>query len=52
MNALAKPKSPEAPAPSEPKMDLSRYTGAQKATIILLCLGEEAKTLWSLLDED
>jgi flagellar motor switch protein FliG len=52
MNALAKPKAPEAPAPVEQKMDLSRYSGAQKAAIILLCLGEEAKTLWSLLDED
>jgi flagellar motor switch protein FliG len=52
MNALAKPKAPEPPAAAESKIDLSRYTGAQKAAIILLCLGEEAKTLWSLLDED
>jgi flagellar motor switch protein FliG len=52
MSMLAKSKAPEAPAPVEQKMDLSRYSGAQKAAIILLCLGEEAKTLWSLLDED
>jgi flagellar motor switch protein FliG len=32
--------------------DLSRYSGAEKAAIILMSLGEEAKKLWELLDEE
>jgi len=58
MNALAKPGSRdvEAPAGAAPSDDIAaeiaRYNGADKAAIILLCLGEEAQGLWSLLDED
>lgn len=53
MNAVAKPtKGPDTPAPAESKVDLGRYSGAEKAAIILLCLGEEARQLWTLLDED
>ena len=29
-----------------------RYNGAEKAAIILLALGDEAKALWTMLDED
>ncbi len=54
MNAVAKPKAqdlaPAAPAPV--RVDTSRYSGVEKAAIILLCLGEEAKKLWELLDEE
>jgi flagellar motor switch protein FliG len=32
--------------------DLSRYSGAEKAAIVLMSLGEDAKPLWSLLDEE
>ncbi len=46
MNALVKA---EAPAPN---VDLSRYSGAEKAAIVLMSLGEEAKRLWELLDEE
>jgi len=46
MNALVRP---EAPAPT---VDLSRYSGAEKAAIVLMSLGEDAKHLWSLLDEE
>ncbi len=50
MNALAKPSDiraePAAPA------DLSRYSGAEKAAIVLMALGEEAKKLWGLLEEE
>ena len=54
MNAIAKaaPKPDAPPAAAEQRTDAARYSGAEKAAIILLCLGEEAKTLWSLLDED
>lgn len=45
MNALAKP---EAPA----NVDLSRYSGAEKAAVVLMSLGEDAKQLWALLDEE
>jgi flagellar motor switch protein FliG len=47
MNALAKPS--DIPAPN---VDLSRYTGAEKAAIVLMSLGEEAKKLWAMLDEE
>jgi flagellar motor switch protein FliG len=43
MNALVK---------SEANVDLSRYTGAEKSAIVLMSLGEEAKQLWALLDEE
>ena len=33
-------------------VDLSPYSGAQRAAIILLSLGENAKPLWSALDEE
>ncbi|MBI1251706.1 MAG: flagellar motor switch protein FliG [Alphaproteobacteria bacterium] len=36
----------------EKPIDLSVYTGAQRAAIILLCLGENAKRLWEALDEE
>jgi len=45
MNALARSDAP-------PSVDLSRYTGAEKAAIVLMSLGEDAKHLWSLLDEE
>ncbi len=45
MNALVKS---EAPA----NVDLSRYSGAEKAAVVLMSLGEDAKQLWALLDED
>ncbi len=55
MNAVAKPKSQDIataePAPA-PRVDTSRYSGVEKAAIILLCLGDEAKRLWELLDEE
>ena len=50
MNALAKPSEVRADAP--PTVDLSRYTGAEKAAVVLMSLGEEAKKLWSMLDEE
>jgi flagellar motor switch protein FliG len=46
MNALVK-----SPA-SEANIDLSRYTGAEKAAIVLMSLGEDAKKLWAVLDEE
>ncbi|MGE0533071.1 MAG: flagellar motor switch protein FliG [Hyphomonadaceae bacterium] len=54
MNALAKPTKPEEAKPPEkaPVVDTTRYTGAEKAAIILMCLGEDAKKLWALLDEE
>lgn len=36
----------------EARIDISRYSGAEKAAIILLCLGEEARSLWEMLDEE
>jgi flagellar motor switch protein FliG len=50
MNALAKPSEVRADAP--PTVDLARYTGAEKAAVVLMSLGEEAKKLWSMLDEE
>jgi flagellar motor switch protein FliG len=50
MNALER-HAPDA-YPAVPGLDLSRYSGAEKAAIILLSLGDEAKTLWNLLDDD
>jgi flagellar motor switch protein FliG len=40
------------PAVPQPAVDLSRYSGAEKAAIILMSLGEEAKKLWEMLDEE
>ncbi len=34
------------------KIDLSRYTGAEKAAIVMMALGEDAKKLWPMLDEE
>jgi flagellar motor switch protein FliG len=52
MNALVRPSSDNRPDPGTPAVDLSRYTGAEKAAIILMALGEEAKKLWEVLDEE
>src|SRR5262245_12707598 len=52
-NALAKPEPADEKRPEERgKVDLSRYSGPEKAAIILMCLGEEAKKLLPLLDEE
>ncbi|MEQ1619676.1 MAG: flagellar motor switch protein FliG [Terricaulis sp.] len=57
MSALAKPaagkaaEEPKGPGDSG-RADVARLTGIEKAAIVLLCLGEEAKKLWTLLDED
>ena len=52
MNAVAKlPAQSDAGKPPE-KVDLSRYSGAERAAIVLMCLGDEGKKLWSLLDEE
>jgi len=48
MNALAKP----TPGETKPNVDLTRYTGAEKAAIVLLSLGDEAKRLWEMLDDE
>lgn len=53
MNAVAKPSATEVAKPDTgAKTDAARYTGVEKAAIILMCLGEEAKGLWQLLDEE
>jgi flagellar motor switch protein FliG len=53
MNALVRPSaSDNRPDPGAPSVDLSRYSGAEKAAIILMALGEEAKKLWEVLDEE
>jgi flagellar motor switch protein FliG len=54
MNALTKPAKGEEPKPpaAEVRADTSKYSGVEKAAIILMCLGENAKTLWGMLDED
>jgi flagellar motor switch protein FliG len=51
MSAVAKPlhKSPEA---TDTRADVVNYSGTDKAAIILLCLGEEAKKIWALLDDE
>ncbi len=48
MNALAKPTPPK----EEKRVETVHYKGAEKAAIVLLCLGEEAKKLWTLLDDE
>lgn len=45
MNALVKPETAA-------NVDLTRYSGAEKAAVVLMSLGEEAKQLWALLDEE
>lgn len=53
MNAVAKPSSASTePAPPAPKIDLSRYSGAEKAAIVLMSLGEDGKKLWEQLEEE
>ncbi len=48
MSALAKPTPPK----EEKRPDMARFSGTEKAAIILLCLGEEAKKLWALFDDE
>jgi len=56
MNAVTKPKAQEILAAetetAATRVDTSRYSGVEKAAIILMCLGDEAKKLWTLLDEE
>jgi flagellar motor switch protein FliG len=55
MNALVKPSGKAEdgkPTPRPENVDLSRYSGAEKAAIVLMSLGEEGKKLWSLMEED
>lgn len=47
MNALV-PRAPKRPVIDDP----SRMTGAEKAAVILLALGEDHHQLWQALDED
>ncbi len=49
MNALALPTPSD---PATPAVDLTRYTGPEKAAIILMALGEDAKKLWEVMDEE
>jgi flagellar motor switch protein FliG len=49
--APAKP-SENLPVPQQAAPDLSRYSGAERAAIILMSLGDEAKKLWEMLDEE
>lgn len=37
---------------SDVNIDLSRYSGAEKAAIVLMSLGDEAKKLWEALEEE
>ncbi|MGE0531285.1 MAG: flagellar motor switch protein FliG [Hyphomonadaceae bacterium] len=53
MNALTRPTpSDNRPDPGAPTVDLSRYSGPEKAAIILMALGEDAKKLWEVMDEE
>lgn len=52
MNALTRPSPSEVQAAATPGVDLSRYSGPEKAAIILMALGEDAKKLWAVMDED
>src|SRR4029079_1829530 len=49
MNALATPTAIGLP---EPVPDLSRYSGPEKCAIVLMALGEDAKKLLGMLDEE
>src|SRR5262245_58400868 len=53
MNALVRPSPSESRAEeARPTADLSRYSGPEKAAIILMALGEDAKKLWEVMDEE
>lgn len=53
MNALTRPSpSDNRPEPATASVDLSRYSGPEKAAIILMALGEDAKKLWQVMDEE
>jgi flagellar motor switch protein FliG len=52
MNAVTKPSPKSDAAEATARLDFSTYSGVDKAAIILLCLGEEAKKLWGLLDDE
>ena len=53
MNALTRPNPSDArPEGSSASADLSRYSGAEKAAIILMALGEDAKKMWGVMDEE
>jgi flagellar motor switch protein FliG len=52
MNAVVKSQSDENRPDGPVRVDLARFRGPEKAAIILLCLGEEAKHVWALLDEE
>lgn len=51
MATQAKPQPPTEVATPAATSD-RRYNGAEKAAIILLALGDEAKAIWNMLDED
>ena len=56
-NAVAKPQQAGPPAAPEAKpadgaVDIKRYTGAEKCAILVMSIGEEAKHILSMLDED
>ena len=54
-NALAKPEPRDLAAPEraeDKRADISQFSGIEKSAIILLCLGEDAKKIWTQLDED
>ncbi len=52
MNAVTKPSPKSDAAEAAARLDFSTYSGVDKAAIILLCLGEEAKKVWALLDDE
>lgn len=52
MNAVVKPKLQETRPEAAGRVDPSHYSGVEKAAIILMCLGEDARKLWEMLDEE
>lgn len=52
MNALTKPSAGDSHSEAAQRVDLSRYSGAEKAAIVLMSLGDDAKRLWAALDEE
>ncbi|MBY0565602.1 MAG: flagellar motor switch protein FliG [Hyphomonadaceae bacterium] len=52
MNALVKQKPDDGKPEAVRDTELARFSGVEKCAIILMCLGEDAKGLWSLLDEE
>ncbi|MEZ5957569.1 MAG: flagellar motor switch protein FliG [Hyphomonadaceae bacterium] len=53
MNAVTRPAQTETrPDAAAAPTDLVRFSGAEKAAIILMALGEDAKKLWEVMDED